>query len=143
MDLSAQVADLTAKVAELQGRLAQNSRNYSRPPSSDGLHKPQLKSLRTCGEKSTGGHRGHARHTLKRMTQPDRALPCRPLGQALAYTLGQWPLLTTFHDDGHLEIDNNSAENVIRPVIGQNASGAPRCTRPRQQPTRPKSIRSQ
>ncbi len=37
VDLSAQVADLTAKVTELQGRLAKNSRNSSKPPSSDGL----------------------------------------------------------------------------------------------------------
>lgn len=35
--LFAQVAALTARVAELEGRLAQNSRNSSKPPSSDGL----------------------------------------------------------------------------------------------------------
>ena len=38
----------------------------------------------------------------------------------VAYALGQWPLLTTFLEDGHLEIDNNKAENAIRPfVIGR------------------------
>ncbi|NCC35889.1 MAG: hypothetical protein EOM24_28320, partial [Chloroflexia bacterium] len=37
------------------------------------------------------------------------------------YALGQWPLLITFLDDGHLEIDNNIAENAIRPfVLGRN-----------------------
>jgi len=36
--LRAHVAALTAKVAELEGRLAQNSRNSSKPPSSDGLN---------------------------------------------------------------------------------------------------------
>lgn len=72
VDLSAQVADLTARVTELQGRLAKNSRNSSKPPSSDGLNKPKPKSLRPVGEKSTGGQPGHAGHTLKRVASPDR-----------------------------------------------------------------------
>ena len=78
VDLSAQGADLTAKVAELQGRLAKNSRNSSKPPSSDGLNKPQPKSLRTRGEKPTGGQSGHAGHTLKRVAPPDRIEPHDP-----------------------------------------------------------------
>jgi hypothetical protein len=59
-----------------------------------------------------------------------QALPKGLLGQAIAYTLGQWPLLTTFLQNGHLEIDNNIAENAIRPfVVGRKNwlfSGSPR-----------------
>ena len=58
------------------------------------------------------------------------ALPKSPLGQAIAYTLGLWPKLTTYLEDGHIEIDNNKAENAIRPfVIGRKAwlfSGSPK-----------------
>ena len=43
--LTAQVEALTAKVAALEGRLAKNSRNSSKPPSSDGF-RPQPKSQR-------------------------------------------------------------------------------------------------
>jgi hypothetical protein len=50
-ELWARVVALTATVAELQGRLAKNSRNSSKPASSDGLNKPKPKLLRTRGEK--------------------------------------------------------------------------------------------
>ena len=58
-----------------------------------------------------------------------KVLPKSPLGTAIAYTLGLWSQLTTFLEDGHIEIDNNKAENAIRPfVIGRKAwlfSGSP------------------
>lgn len=69
--LFAQVAALTAKVAELERRLALNSRNSSKPPSSDGLNKPKPKSQRKAGQNPTGGQKGHAGHTLASVAQPD------------------------------------------------------------------------
>ena len=93
-ELWARVVALTATVAELQGRLAKNSRNSSKPPSSDGLNKPKPKSLRQKGKKPTGGQKGHIGHTLTRVAQPDLiethapvVSPCdvchRPLDAAL------------------------------------------------------------
>lgn len=59
-----------------------------------------------------------------------RVLPKSPLGQATAYALNLWPKLTTYLEDGHIAIDNNIAENAIRPfVIGRKNflfSGSPR-----------------
>jgi transposase len=59
-----------------------------------------------------------------------KTLPKGLLGKAIGYALGQWPILTTFLQDGHLEIDNNKAENAIRPfVIGRKNwlfAGSPR-----------------
>ncbi len=46
-----------------------------------------------------------------------RAAPKSLLGQAITYALGQWPILITFLEDGHLEVDNNRAENAIRPFV--------------------------
>ena len=44
------------------------------------------------------------------------ALPKSPLGDAIGYALRQWDALCRYTDDGSLEIDNNGAENALRPV---------------------------
>jgi len=39
------------------------------------------------------------------------------LATAIKYALVRWPALTRYRDDGRIEIDNNSAERSIRPVV--------------------------
>ena len=47
-------------------------------------------------------------------------LPQSALGKAVHYTLGQWPKLARFLNDGVIPLDNNRCENAIRPfVIGR------------------------
>ena len=46
-----------------------------------------------------------------------RVPPQSLLGKAIAYTLNLWPQLTIFLEDGHIPIDNNPAENAIRPFV--------------------------
>ena len=58
--LTAQVQQLQAHILHLEGRLSLNSRNSSKPPSSDGLFKPAPKSLRKSGEHTPGGQKGHS-----------------------------------------------------------------------------------
>ena len=41
--------------------------------------------------------------------------PKNPLGSAVQYVLNHWVELTRYLDDGRLEIDNNPAEQAIRP----------------------------
>ena len=67
-----QIAALQSQVAELQSKLNKNSRNSSKPPSSDGLNKPAPKSLRVASKNPTGGQKGHAGSTLRGATQPDK-----------------------------------------------------------------------
>jgi transposase len=44
------------------------------------------------------------------------ALPKSPLGDAIGYALRQWDALCRYTEDGALEIDNNGAENTLRPL---------------------------
>lgn len=43
-------------------------------------------------------------------------LPQSPMRQAINYTLGLWTELNVYLQDGRLPIDNNLAENAIRPI---------------------------
>lgn len=64
-------------VLDLQARVAQNSQNSSRPPSSDGYTKPAPKSLREKTGRNTGGQNGHPGHTLQPVEKPDNTVPHR------------------------------------------------------------------
>ncbi len=46
-----------------------------------------------------------------------KAPPKSLLGKAFAYTLSQWPRLIRYVNDGRLRMDNNLAENAIRPFV--------------------------
>ena len=67
-----QIASFHKMADQLQSRLNMNSRNSSKPPSSDGLNKPAPKSLRVAGHRPTGGQKGHPGSTLRQATQADQ-----------------------------------------------------------------------
>jgi transposase len=72
--LMAQMAVMQERIEQLEGRLALNSKNSSKPPSSEGLSKPAPKSLRPSGQRRSGGQQGHDGNTLSQSAQVDEVL---------------------------------------------------------------------
>ena len=71
-ELAGHLEQQAVALKELQARLEKNSRNSSKPPSSEGYNKPKrTESLRKSGQRPNGGQPGHEGHTLKRSEHPE------------------------------------------------------------------------
>lgn len=73
VSLESQIKELTERLMALESRLNQNSRNSSKPPSTDYFtkEKPNPKSLRKKSGKKSGGQEGHPGTTLDMVNSPD------------------------------------------------------------------------
>jgi transposase len=83
------VAALQGQVADLAARVNQNSKNSSKPPSSDGLEKPAPRSLRKKSGRKPGRPKGQPGVTMQLTGHPDHVVrheapACRRCGTGLA-----------------------------------------------------------
>lgn len=78
VELEVENAALRAENAELKAKLGKNSRNSSKPPSSDGLEKPPPKSLRGKSGKRPGKQPGAPGTGLAQVASPDETVPHFP-----------------------------------------------------------------
>ena len=93
---------LNLRVNTLEEQLRKNSRNSSKPPSTDGI-KRKPKSMRQTGGQ-VGGQIGHPGKTLKRVTHPDHTIIHR--------------ISTHCHDCGNaIDVRNISLASETRQVI--------------------------
>ena len=70
---AAEIQEQAATIQALRDQLAKDSRNSSKPPSSDGYKKPPVlrtRSLRRSGERENGGQPGHTGRRLEPVQQP-------------------------------------------------------------------------
>jgi transposase len=72
------IEQLTAEIADLKAQINQNSKNSSKPPSSDGYKNTQPKSLRRPSGKKAGGQKGHEGSGLKLINEPDNYIIHEP-----------------------------------------------------------------
>lgn len=83
--------ELEARVKYLEAQLSKNSRNSSKPPSSDGLKRPTAKSQRQRSGLRPGGQKGHVGVTLEQVEKPDhveehKVKQCEHCGESLEET---------------------------------------------------------
>jgi transposase len=76
--LREQVEQLRREVADVAARVKQNSKNSSRPPSSDGLGKPAPKSLRKSTGRRPGRPKGQPGATMELTDHPDHVIRHEP-----------------------------------------------------------------
>jgi len=72
------IEKLSIEIVELRARLGMNSRNSSKPPSSDGYEKPAPKSRRVRSGKKPGKQPGDPGHHLAQRLDPDATAVHRP-----------------------------------------------------------------
>jgi len=72
------ITQLNQTIQELKEQLNKNSKNSSKPPSSDGFKKPAPKSLRKPSGKKAGGQNGHQGTHLAVITAPDETIKHMP-----------------------------------------------------------------
>ena len=70
-EMSAKIDALQQTIKDLTERVNKNSRNSSKPPSSDGYQKPSPKSLRERSGKKQGGQKGHPGSNMVLPHEPD------------------------------------------------------------------------
>jgi transposase len=76
--LRAQLLLAVSRIGELEAQLGMNSKNSSKPPSSDGLGKPTPKSLRARSKRGPGRPKGQMGFTLSPVDDPDHRVDHEP-----------------------------------------------------------------
>jgi transposase len=119
------------EIQKLKEQVAKNSRNSSKPPSSDGLKKPRTKSLREKGQRKTGGQKGHEGKTLGMVSEPEKIVRhCLETCPDCAHDLGKLPLERLEKRQVfdippiHIEVTEHQAEVKKCPCCGKVAKAS-------------------
>lgn len=72
------IVQLNQTIKELNEKLNKNSKNSSKPPSSDGFNKPAPKSLRKSSGKKAGAQKGHKGSHLSITREPNETITHMP-----------------------------------------------------------------
>ena len=92
------IVELAGRVADLEARLGKNSRNSSKPPSSDGLAKPPPRSLRRASGRKPGKQQGGQGFRLEPRPDPDEVGVHAPKEcRGCAADLSRAPVVGTEH----------------------------------------------
>ena len=114
IELRGVIARQAIVIEELKAKLAQNSSNSSKPPSSDGPAKPKTKSNRTKSGRKPGGQPGHKGSGLKVDREPNTIVVIEPNKCTCGCDLDGEP---TFHADTKYVYDVEIVVTLTKYVI--------------------------
>lgn len=127
--LRQQMEQVIARLREVEGRLAKDSHNSSKPPSSDGVARKR-RSQRQRSEKKTGGQPGHPGRSLMQVASPDEVVSHRPercsdCQQSLEGVAGRVKERRQVHDlpEIRLLVREHQVEEVCCPACQQVSAG--------------------
>ena len=115
----AKIVKQDAEIAKLKEQLNKNSRNSSKPPSSDGFNKSN-RSLRESSGKKPGGQKGHKGHNLQSKIRPTAVIQHMPHA-CIVCPISQIHLRGSFPEDIKAPIqygDNLQAMVVALSTVG-------------------------
>ncbi len=122
--------EVLRRLSEVERRVAKDSHNSSKPPSSDGPGRKRVSPHRRS-EKKTGGQQGHPGHTLKIVDTPDEVVrhhpvACQRCQQPLDEVAGKVKERRQVHDlpEVRLRVCEHQVEEVSCPGRGQRTVGS-------------------
>jgi transposase len=129
-ELEALLMRALLRIDELERRLAKDSHNSSKPPSSDGLGR-KLGKQRKKSEKPSGGRQGHQGHFLMHVLTPDTVITHRPTHCEhcqcdLREEAGRVKERRQLHDlpELRLLVQEHQVEEICCPVCRHRTSGS-------------------
>jgi transposase len=126
--LKKDVIELKAENAELKARLNSNSKNSSKPPSSDGFKRKPAFSKKKKGKQ--GGLKGHKGETLHQVDNPDKIVECNPFKCDCGHAFTQDQLLLAEKrqvfdlPQPRLEVTEYQIRKALCPVCGMMHTGS-------------------
>ena len=111
-----------SEAVKAQGKKKQRGNAHRKLALIQKLYRIEKQSRKLTPEERHAHRQQHARPILDELRAwLDKALlqvpPTSATGKALNYLNNEWDKLIRYLDDGRLEIDNNAAENAIRPFV--------------------------
>lgn len=117
---------LKERIKKLEEQINKNSKNSSKPPSTDGFNKP--KSLRKKGLKTNGGQKGHKGYTLKQVFNPDKIVThkittCKVCGHSIEEVKPNYEKRQVFDVKIKIVVTEHQVEKKVCPHCGSKNKG--------------------